>query len=154
MTKKRNLLKSPLLRRHTLGYCRNCDFYYIFRRDYENLCEKGTLQCRVIDAITKKTLSDASFKFNEKSVLSEMGYNVQASENLSSEERHQILKTAIEGKKISVNEIVNLLELQINLHSGNVRYANAVEKWKENSSFVKSYGIKSGRNKQISSIQI
>ena len=45
MTKKRNLLKSPLLRRHTLGYCRNCDVYYIFRRDYENLCEKGTLQC-------------------------------------------------------------------------------------------------------------
>jgi len=137
-----------------LGYCRNCDVYYIFRRDYENLCEKGTLQCKIIDAITKKTLSDASFNFNEKSVLSEMGYNVQASENLSSEERHQILKTAIESNQISVNEIVNLLELQINLHSGNERYANAVEKWKEDSSFVKSYGIKSGRNKWISSIQV
>lgn len=112
------------------------------------------MQCKVIDAITKKTLSDASFNFNEKSVLSDMGYNVHASENLSSEERHQILKTAIESKKISVNEIVNLLELQINLHSGNERYANAVEKWKEDLSFVKSYGIKSGKNKQISSIQI
>lgn len=137
-----------------LGYCRNCNVYYIFRRDYELLCKKGTLQCKIIDAVTKKTLSDVTFNFNEKSVLSEMGYNVQASENLSSEERHQILKKAIEEKKISVNEIINLLELQINLHSGNERYANAVEKWIEDSLFVKSYGINSGRNKQISSIQV
>lgn len=137
-----------------LGYCRNCNVYYIFRRDYELLCKKGTLQCKIIDAVTKKTLSDVTFNFNEKSVLSEMGYNVQASENLSSEERHQILKRAIEEKKISVNEIINLLELQINLHSGNERYANAIEKWIEDSLFVKSYGINSGRNKQISSIQV
>ena len=137
-----------------LGYCRNCDVYYIFRRDYENLCKKGTLQCKVVDAITKKILSDASFNFNEKSVLSEMGYNVQASEDLSSAERHRILKTAIEDKKIPVNEIINLLELQINLHSGNEKYANAVEKWKEDSDFVKSYGINSGRNKRIHSIQV
>lgn len=137
-----------------LGYCRNCGVYYIFQRDYELLCKKGELQCKVIEAMTKKTLWDASFNFNEKSVLSEMGYNVQASTNLSTEERHQILRRAIEEKKISENEIINLLELQINLHSGNERYANAVEKWKEDADFVKDYGINSGRIKRVSHIQI
>jgi hypothetical protein len=83
-----------------------------------------------------------------------MGYNVQASANLSTEERQQILKKAIEERKISVNEIINLLELQINLHSGNERYANAVEKWKEDADFVKDYGINSGRIKRVSHIQI
>lgn len=137
-----------------LGYCRNCGVYYIFRRDYDLLCQKGELQCKVIEAITKKTLWDATFNFNEKSVLSEMGYNVQASVNLSTEERHQILKRAIEDKKITENEIINLLELQINLHSGHERYSNAVEKWKEDVDFVKANGINSGRIKRVSQIQL
>jgi hypothetical protein len=137
-----------------LGYCRNCDIYYIFRRDYDELCKKGKPKCKVIDASTKKVLWDFSFRFNEKSILSEMGYNVQSSENLSTETRHQILRTAIDDRKISVNEILNLLELQINLHSGTERYANAVEKWKEDADFVKSYGLDSGRIKRVSEITV
>lgn len=137
-----------------LGYCRNCGIYYIFRRDYDILCEKGKPKCKVIEASTKRILWDSSFSFNEKSILSEMGYNVQASENLSTEARHQILRTAIDNEKISVNEILNLLELQINLHAGTERYANAVEKWKEDADFVKSYGLDSGRIKRVSEITV
>ena len=137
-----------------LGYCRECNVYYIFKRDYEYICTKGKPQCKVIDASTKKVISDALFEFNSKSILSEMGYNVQASSSLTDEERQNILKRAIEEKKISENEILNLLELQIHLHSGDAKYANAVEKWKRDSAFVKSYGIESDRIKRISSIEI
>lgn len=135
-----------------LGYCRTCDIYYIFKRDYENICKKGEPQCKVVDAATNKTIWDASFDFNKRSILFEMGYNVQASNNLSAEERQQILKRAIEEKRISVNEILNLLEMQIALHSGRDSYSNAIDKWKEDSNFVKEYGIESGRIKKISKI--
>ena len=137
-----------------LGYCRDCDVYYIFKRDYEYICNKGKPQCKVIDASTNKVLSDAVFEFNSKSVLSEMGYNVQASHNLSDEERQNILLKAIEEKKVSENEILNLLELQIHLHSGDTKYGNAIEKWKKDSEFVKSFGKESGRMKRITSIKI
>ena len=64
------------------------------------------------------------------------------------------LVKAIEEKKVSENEILNLLELQIHLHSGDTKYGNAIEKWKKDSEFVKSYGKESGRTKRISSIRI
>ena len=108
----------------------------------------------MIDASANKVLSDAVFEFNSKSVLSEMGYNVQASHNLSDEERQNILLKAIEEKKVSENEILNLLELQIHLHSGDTKYGNAIEKWKKDSEFVKSFGKESGRMKRITSIKI
>ena len=137
-----------------LGYCRDCDVFYIFARDYGYICKNGKPQCKVIDASTKKVLSDVAFEFNSKSILSEIGYNVQASSGLNDEERQDILKKAISEKIISENEILNLLELQIHLHSGDAKYRNAIEKWKKDSDFVKSYGIESGRTKRISSIKM
>ena len=132
-----------------LGRCNSCGVFYIFRRDYEELCKKGNLMCKVMDASTGKNLSDSNFAFNSSSILSEMGYNVQAAVNMTAVERKELLRNAIEQKKISVNEILNLLELQIRLHSDRANYGNAIEKWKEDADFVKSYGINSGRIKQM-----
>lgn len=132
-----------------LGRCNTCGVYYIFRRDYDELCKKGQPMCKVMDASTGKVLSDSNFTFNGSSILSEMGYNVQAAVNMTSAERQEILRTAIEQKKVSVNEILNLLELQIRLHSDRENYSNAVEKWKEDAGFVKSYGINSERIKRM-----
>ena len=136
-----------------LGRCNACGVYYIFRRDYDELCKKGYLMCKVLDASTGKTLSDPNFSFNSSSILSEMGYNVQAAANMTSVERQEILRRVIEQKKVSVNEILNLLELQIRLHSDRENYRNAVEKWKEDADFVKSYGKNSGRVKYMNDIE-
>ena len=57
-------------------------------------------------------------------------------------------------KKISENEILNLLELQIHLHAGDAKYANAIEKWKRDFDFVKSYEIESGKIRTITSIKM
>lgn len=132
-----------------LGRCNSCGVYYIFRRDYQELCKKGKPICKVIDAATGKMLSDSNFAFNSSSVLSEMGYNVQAAANMTAAQRQEILRKAVEEKGVSVNEILNLLELQIRLHSDRKSYQSAVDKWKEDSDFVKSYGIGSGRLKRI-----
>ena len=109
--------------------------------------------CKVLDASTGKTLSDPNFSFNSSSILSEMGYNVQAAANMTSVERQEILRIAIEEKKVSVNEILNLLELQIRLHLDRDNYRNAVDKWKEDAEFVKSYGINSGRIKYMGNMK-
>ena len=132
-----------------LGRCNSCGVYYIFRRDYQELCKKGKPICKVIDAATGKALSDSNFAFNSSSVLSEMGYNVQAAANMTAAQRQEILRKAVEEKGVSVNEILNLLELQIRLHSDRESYQSAVDKWKEDSDFVKSYGIGSGRLKRM-----
>lgn len=136
-----------------LGRCNACDVYYIFRRDYNELCKKGQPMCKVIDASSGKTLSDSSFAFNSSSILSEMGYNVQAAVNMTASERQEILRIAIEEKKVSVNEVLNLLELQIRLHLDRGNYRNAVDKWKEDAEFVKSYGINSGRIKLMTNTE-
>ena len=118
-------------------------------RHYDELCKKGRPICKVIDAATGKALSDSNFAFNSSSVLSEMGYNVQAAANMTAAQRQEILRKAVEEKGVSVNEILNLLELQIRLHSDRESYQSAVDKWKEDSDFVKSYGIGSGRLKRM-----
>ena len=81
------------------------------------------------------------------------GDNIQATDNLSAEVRQNILRQAIEEKQLSVNDILNLLEMQIHLHSGKENYGNVVKKWKEDSDFVKGYGIESGRKKRITSLK-
>ena len=88
-----------------LGYCNDCGVYYIFRRDYDSLSRKGKLLCKVIDSDSKKVISDANFSFGTQSILAEMGYNVQTSENLSSEERQRIIKKAIEDVKKEILEV-------------------------------------------------
>ena len=89
-----------------LGRCNSCGVYYIFRRDYDELCKKGHLICKVMDSSTGKTLSDSKFAFNSSSILSEMGYNVQAAVNMTAVERQELLRNAIEQKKISVKNIL------------------------------------------------
>ena len=69
------------------------------------------------------------------------------------EERQDIIKNAIEEKKTTVDEIINLLEMEIRLHEKNERYEKAVEKWKEDAEFVKGYGVNSGNNRRIKVIK-
>ena len=137
-----------------VGYCRKCDIYYVFRRDYDELCKKGTPLCRVIDTKTKDVISKPVFHFNDKSILMEMGYTVNSVLSLSAEERKKILSEAIEDMGVPVNDVLNLIELQIHLHENDIRYTSAVEKWKEDAAFVKTYGLNSNREHYINEIQI
>ena len=137
-----------------VGYCNQCGVYYIFRRDYYALKEKGKLLCKVIDSEPKNVISDAYFDLNPQSVLSKMGYNVQATTNLSTGERQEILRRVIDEGALSVNEILNLLEMHIHLHDGKEKYGNAEIKWKDDAEFVKKYGTNSGRKKNITELNV
>lgn len=133
-----------------LGYCRQCDLFYMFSRDYNRLSKKGTILCKVISASTGNTMYDPTFKFaNETSILSQYGYNVQASNNLSFDDRKEILDRIIDDKAMSIHSMINLLEMQIHLHRKKRNYSSAVSKWEMDVDYLKGYGISSGREKHL-----
>ena len=93
---------------------------------------------------------DPTFKFaNETSILSQYGYNVQASNNLSFDERKEILDRIIDDKAMSIHSMINLLEMQIHLHRKKRNYSSAVSKWEMDVDYLKGYGISSGREKHL-----
>ena len=133
-----------------LGYCKTCDVFYMFYRDYNALKAKGDILCKVIDALTGKTLFDKNKQFsNEQSILSEYGYNVQASINLSDNERKAILDKIIDEDAMPIHFIINLLEMEIHLHKNKINYANAVSKWKTDAEYLKNYGVLSGSERRL-----
>jgi len=82
---------------------------------------------------------DPNYGLQEKSILKEYGYNVDSKEDLSDNERRNILSFIIENEILSPERIVGYLEWFIR-RSGNRRnMEDAVEKWERDVSYVRSY---------------
>ncbi len=135
-----------------LGYCRQCDVFYMFSRDYKNLKKKGTILCKVISMSSGDVEYDSNLlRFNNaESILAKYGYNVQLSKNLSFDERKEILDRIISDKAMSIHNIINILEMEIHLNRRKRNYSNAVSKWEMDVDYLKNYGISSGREEYLS----
>ena len=75
-----------------VGYCKSCNEYYVFTRDYNEMLKIGTPLCTVYYNGKEDIRKVTEFKFKSQSVLNAMGYSVDATSDLSKEERQSILK--------------------------------------------------------------
>lgn len=94
------------------------------------------------------SIASSSSKFSELHQYSELyllGYSVSCSDGLSTEERHTLLKEIVNSGTLTKAEIMNHLEWLIHTRSSQGTMSNAVDKWKEDLSFISNYDIATQR---------
>lgn len=148
-----NVLKNGKVKevRTEAAYCPECDKYYILERDYQSLKRSGTICCKIIEfeelLHNKQSFSD----WQEKSILRTYGYTVSKTENLTKQERHQILDFVMENKIMTSNQIISHLVWQIETRKRMWNMQDAISKWEDDIRYVRQYQCinKSVRVRQI-----
>ena len=139
------------------AYCKDCDCYYILESSFKLLQKQGVLLCQVItlEELQKKGASVFSNEnMKAQSVLRRCGYTVNATDNLSTTQRQQILLQVLDNRVYSASELYNFLDWLIN-YAGRSTQRNmdsAVKKWTEDRNFVAQYNENNRRKVQIGSI--
>lgn len=139
------------------AYCKDCDCYYILESSFKLLQKQGVLLCQVItlEELQKKGASVFSNEnMKAQSVLRRCGYTVNATDNLSTTQRQQILLQVLDNRVYSASELYNFLDWLIN-YAGRSTQRNmdsAVKKWTEDRNFVSQYDEDKRRKVQIGSI--
>lgn len=116
-----------------LVYCSDCKVYYMYENDYIALSKYGKVLCRVYN-----NLDDVeSFEhLNAESVFKICGYTVNSNDNISNEERHQLLHFLIERNMVTLTQTLDFLQWLINSRIGNPSMHNAIQKWKNDFSYL------------------
>lgn len=138
-----------------VGYCVECQKYYVFKDDYYKMIEEGRPLCAIYweDELKKKAKSE-SFFCKSQSVLNAMGYNVKADSSLQVKERQQILVDAVNSGMFEFNDLLNFLNWLIQTRMPQQKYENAVKKWKEDLEFIKRYNSDKRNAVEIKRINI
>lgn len=122
------------------AYCKECDTYFVLKKDYKTAKLCGKILCPVID-LTKE--SEQKYKgknlASSESRIHQLGYNVQRGSNYTKEQREVILANIIENTNISKHEIESCIIRPMMQHKNQPNYAEAVLAWQQDLEFVKSY---------------
>ena len=126
-----------------LGFCPECDAYFILEYDYKRLRSLGVLLCQVISN-ENYTVGTDFLNLKPESLLHQSGYNVSSVSNLSIAQRQEILRRVITNKLYSPSELVSFLDWLIKRNS-NVSGKNmdsALGKWKADRTYVVQHYIR------------
>ena len=95
----------------------------------------------------QQTGSSADFydSLSPESILKQSGYSVGAKDDLTDEQRRQILICLMESGICSKQKITSHLSWLIQSREGRMDLVNAVYKWTTDRGFVDSYKMGSGR---------
>ena len=75
--------------------------------------------------------------FQDKSILSMYGYNVNQQDGLSESERHSILDFIIDNGIQTRHQVINRLEQNIALRKNNYTMKNAIREWERDIDYVR-----------------
>lgn len=134
-------------------YCRNCNLYYIYESEYTLLLKRGIPICPIHEELRYFNKSNDFDSYNTESILRQFGYNVNAQENLSLEERHKILEIILNNSIMSKNEIISHLNFLINSRKNQINMFNAISKWNDDIKFVHTFKIENRRVVKIGAIK-
>lgn len=142
----------------TAGYCKNCNCYFILEQDFLMLQAKGILLCQLL---SDKEFFDRGIEIirgeelKAQSVLRRCGYTVNATVNLSVEQRQKILSLVIDSNLYSTVDLCSFLDWLISFHGKNQKrnMENAIERWKADRDYVSKYKSEYKRNIGIKSIK-
>lgn len=122
------------------AYCKECDTYFVLKRDYKAAKLCGKILCPIID-LTREGEQKYKGKnpISSESRIHQLGYNVQRGSNYTREQREVILANIIENTNISKHEIESCIIRPMMQHKNQPNYADAVLAWQQDLEFVKSY---------------
>ena len=142
-----------IIERIPCAYCKDCNCFYMLDSEYKRISAKGILLCQIITYEQYCTMGvlDIS-KWSSESILKHNGYNVQATKNLSDEQRQVILQNIIDNKILSAHGIVSYINVFIAQKEGLSNYRTAVMKWKKDKQFILNYDNERKRQIEIDKI--
>ena len=89
------------------AYCKECDTYFMLKKDYKIAKTKGKILCPIIDFTQKGKYQNANKNLSSsESRIHQLGYNVRKDSNFTQEQRQIILANIIENTNISKHEKV------------------------------------------------
>ena len=117
-------------------YCEECNLYFIYDSDYNNLRKSGNPLCPIYEYSRYFYGGNDDFGLNPESILHSYGYNVNANDDLSDGERHMILEYVISSGIMSKHKVLDFLNSMIHLRENNYSMYDAIDKWQNDSIFV------------------
>lgn len=136
--------KGQVLEQVPAYYCEECEAYFISKREFNSLKSKGILMCKHYDDEEKyyKTKYSGSLKLSQESILMQYGYNVSQENNLSDNERQEILGFLIDNRIVDKTTILNYFDFFIKQRENqNKDFSQAINKWKKDAKYVYYYKI-------------
>lgn len=122
-----------------LSYCPKCDTYFMSEVEFARLSKLGTLGCRIFTEHEYIPIAqgNTASQWKPTSLLRSYGYNVNATDNLSANQRHSILAFIYENDIMSLDEITQFIEWLASRNQS-PRYNNARKKWQEDIDFLRN----------------
>lgn len=122
------------------AYCKECDTYFMLKKDYKIAKAKGKILCPIIDFTQKGKSQNANKNLSSsESRIHQLGYNVQRGSNYTKEQRQVILANIIENTNISKHEIESCIMRPMLQHKNQPNYSEAVMAWKNDLEFIVNY---------------
>ena len=97
-------------------------------------------------SVSHLTKDNSDNELSIRSKLNKYGYNVSANYSMTDEARQQLLRSIIDRRLMTQNEISSHIEFLIRMHENDDRYSVACEKWRRDLCFVLDYKQESRRN--------
>lgn len=121
----------------SLGYCAECNVYFILEYDYKRLRMLGVLLCQVVTDMNEFTSANIR-NLKPESLLHQSGYNVNATSNLSAMQRHEILRRVIANKLYTPLDVISFLDwlIKCNSNTSTKNMDVALSKWYADRTFI------------------
>lgn len=137
------------------SYCEDCKLYFMYDDEYKRLRKSGVPLCSIYEYSKYiKTINTKKIELKPESLLHSFGYNVGASEGLTSKQRKKILSFVINNGVMSKHEIINLLSYFVDFRKNDVRQSIAIAKWKNDINYLRSTEIDTAKKVEINSIRV
>ena len=129
------------------GYCKTCKKYTMGAWQVEKLRRLGIILCRVVKTQTVNEGTEYDFYggLSAESILKQYGYSVNSTDELTDEQRKQLLACLMESGICTKQKITSHLSWLIQSREGREELKNAIDKWKMDREFADGYRIGEGR---------
>ncbi len=122
------------------GFCPKCKSFFILQMDFDDISDYGVPLCQQFtEKEFRMYINGWRKEFKEHSIINQMGYNVNAKEDLSRIQRQVILALALDKKIYTRAQLDHHIYKQISLRINNPSMESAIAKWEEDRKFVQEY---------------
>lgn len=124
-----------------IGYCSKCNKYYMFNDVFEEISKNNKILCTVIEEskVLSPNFDFSNYTYKSQSILNALGYSVGRQANLSEDDRHSILQTAIDDNIVKKYDVIEYLRWLIRTRTPLANQKTAIAKWKNDLNFVEDY---------------
>ena len=121
-------------------YCQDCDLLFIHLEEYDFFRDRYGLPLITI-APAPAAYNKGDMNLKELSPLRMAGYTVDSQNGLSDHERQQILADIVASGMLSKEAVINYINGFMALNGQKASNHDAVQKWKRDVVFMRSYGF-------------